>query len=70
MFQNLVKYLKGPSAMILRMFSTMYTGRKAGNMVLGFGVIDSPHNWVGLRLLFLGIIGLMQNENNSRNNRY
>ena len=27
MFQNLVKYSQGPSAMILRMFSTMYTGR-------------------------------------------
>ena len=40
MFQNLVKYPQGPSAMILRMFSTMYTGRGKGNMVLGFRVMD------------------------------
>ena len=46
MFQNLMKYLKGPSAMILRMFSTMYTRGKTGNMVLGLGVINSPQKWV------------------------
>ena len=46
MFQNLVKYLKGPSAMILRMFSTMYTGGKEGDIMLGFGIFNSSQNWV------------------------
>lgn len=42
MFQNLLMYLMGPSAMTLRMFSTMYTERK--HVMNCRDAVDSPYH--------------------------